>query len=284
RCRQTVCNGREELCDRSYGNVTFIGAPHDSYAVSTDPIIVSRNQEIDVPTQLARGVRMLQAQAHLNDGVIHFCHTSCLLFDGGTVESYLDNVATFLAANPTEVVTLLFTNPESLSLTDVWAPVFESSGIATIAFVPPSLPVAFDEWPTLGEMISSGKRVVVFMDFGAETGGVNYILPEFEMIWEPPFDSTDSTFPCSVDRIEGPLSTTDHMFLLNHFLDINVFGTGVLISDPGDAPTTNSVPSILADAAGCAALGGGRFPNFVLLDYVDLGDAFTAADTMNGFA
>lgn len=51
-----------------------------------------------------------------------------------------------------------------------------------MAFVPPSLPVAFNEWPTLGEMISSGKRVVVFMDFGAETGGVNYILPEFEMV------------------------------------------------------------------------------------------------------
>lgn len=77
---------------------------------------------------------------------------------------------------------MLFTNPESLSLTDVWAPVFESSGIASMAFVPPSLPVAFDEWPTLGEMISSGKRVVVFMDFGAETGGVDYILPEFEMV------------------------------------------------------------------------------------------------------
>jgi hypothetical protein len=30
--RATVCNGQAELCSRSYGNVTFVGA-HDSYAI-----------------------------------------------------------------------------------------------------------------------------------------------------------------------------------------------------------------------------------------------------------
>ena len=34
--RPTVCNGRSELCNRSYGNVTFIGA-HDSAFHSLDP-------------------------------------------------------------------------------------------------------------------------------------------------------------------------------------------------------------------------------------------------------
>lgn len=37
---------------------------------------VARTQEVDIPGQLALGVRMLQAQAHLHNGVIHFCHTS----------------------------------------------------------------------------------------------------------------------------------------------------------------------------------------------------------------
>ena len=32
--RATVCNGHAELCSRSYGNVTFIGA-HDSYAIGS---------------------------------------------------------------------------------------------------------------------------------------------------------------------------------------------------------------------------------------------------------
>jgi hypothetical protein len=40
-------------------------------------------------------------------------------------------------------------------------------------------------------------------------------------------------------------------------------------------------PRILADANGCAPLGGNRAPNFVLVDYVNLGDPFTAAAQLN---
>jgi hypothetical protein len=36
-CRATTCNGHPELCNRSYGNVTFFGA-HDSFAFSRDPL------------------------------------------------------------------------------------------------------------------------------------------------------------------------------------------------------------------------------------------------------
>jgi hypothetical protein len=70
-------------------------------------ILVERDQEVDIPTQLALGIRLLQAQAHDNNGVIHFCHDSCLLFDGGTVEAYLKTVKTFLDANPNEVLTMI---------------------------------------------------------------------------------------------------------------------------------------------------------------------------------
>lgn len=33
--RATICNGSPDLCTRSFGNVTFVGA-HDSYAVGTN--------------------------------------------------------------------------------------------------------------------------------------------------------------------------------------------------------------------------------------------------------
>ena len=77
--RATVCNGHTELCSRSYGNVTFLGS-HDSFAFSKDPfaraalsfllsafmtkIAVARDQEVDIPSQLSLGVRLLQAQSH----------------------------------------------------------------------------------------------------------------------------------------------------------------------------------------------------------------------------
>ena len=40
---------------------------------------------------------------------------------------YLKKVKTFLDANPNEVLTLLFTNPEGLSVKDVWKPAFDNS-------------------------------------------------------------------------------------------------------------------------------------------------------------
>lgn len=146
---------------------------------------MASDQRVDITTQLEFGVRLLQAQAHDNGGVIHFCHTSCLLFDGGPVETYLATVKTWLDANPNEVITFIFTNPDALSLPGQWAPAFNASGIAELAYIPPHLPMAQTDWPTLGELIDSGKRVVAFLDYGADGsdgGVVDYIMPEFDMV------------------------------------------------------------------------------------------------------
>ncbi|KAJ6552991.1 PLC-like phosphodiesterase [Mycena capillaripes] len=279
--RATVCNGHAELCNRSYGNTTFMGS-HDSFAFSEDPFALARDQEVDIPTQLGLGVRLLQAQAHLNDGVIHFCHTSCALFDGGTVLAYLTTVKTWLDANPNEILSLLFTNPEGLSIPNVWAPAFEQSGIASLAYIPPTNPMPQAAWPTLGSMIDSGKRVVVYLDAGADGsdgGVVPYILPEFTMIWETQFGYTDASFPCSVDRISG--SPADHMYMINHSLNIDIFG--IVLSDPEQAGTTNGVASIVAHANGCVPFSqGNRLPSFVLLDFVNIGSGLAAVNQLNG--
>ncbi|KIL57774.1 hypothetical protein M378DRAFT_27832 [Amanita muscaria Koide BX008] len=303
--KATVCNGHSELCSRSYGNVTFIGA-HDSFAYSRDPAVrksfrfytpsftqlflVSRDQVIDIPFQLNNGVRLLQAQSHMWNNALHFCHTSCVRFSPShrryplipTSFSTTVKVKSFMDQNPNEVLTLLFTNPEGQSVLNVWKPIFDQAGLTSMMYVPPHVPMKYNEWPTLGEMIDSGKRVVVFLDSSADTSKVDFILPEFPMIWETPFGVTDPSFPCSVNRIEGPLATTDHMYMINHSLNKNVLG--IVISDSFDAPTTNGVTSILNNANGCVPLGGGRNPNFLLLDFVDLGNAFHAADVLNGFA
>jgi hypothetical protein len=46
----TTCNGHSELCNRSYGNVTFVGT-HDSYAVGSS---IADNQDQSVTQQLVR--------------------------------------------------------------------------------------------------------------------------------------------------------------------------------------------------------------------------------------
>ncbi|KII84963.1 hypothetical protein PLICRDRAFT_349496 [Plicaturopsis crispa FD-325 SS-3] len=281
----TVCNGHAELCDRSYGNITFFGA-HDSFAFSSDPLALARDQEVNITQQLNLGVRLLQAQAHNHSDTINFCHTSCALFNGGTVADYLAEVKTWLDANPNEVLTLLFTNPDGASLPGQWDPAFKSAGIDAMAYVPPSTPMKQSDWPTLGELINSGKRVVVFLDAGADGsdgGTVPYIQQEFPNIWETPFSVTDASFPCSVDRTAGPLPNDEHMYMINHSLNTNLLGTGIITSDPEDAPTTNGLESIFAHANNCTQFADGRAPNFILMDFVNIGQGAQAADTLNGF-
>lgn len=125
-------------------------------------------------------------------------------FLGGSLLSYLQTVKTFLDNNPNEgkgkpaifcylnliiptslrvvVVTLVVTNPDAISISQYWAPTFQQSGIVPYAYVPssstPNGP-GLNNWPTLGSLISSGKRLVVFMDYNQDLSAAPYILPEF---------------------------------------------------------------------------------------------------------
>lgn len=56
---------------------------------------------------------------------------------------FLITVKTFLDANTNEVVTLLFTNPEGISVSDVWLPVFEDSGGSQIHLLTSAKTVVF---------------------------------------------------------------------------------------------------------------------------------------------
>jgi hypothetical protein len=65
------------------------------------------------------------------------------------------------------------------------------------------------DWPTLGNMIDSGKRVVVFLDYGADGsdgGVVDFILPEFDMVSKCNvqsvyYDQYITTFGCRSGRL-----------------------------------------------------------------------------------
>ena len=50
----------------------------------------------------------------------------------------------------------------------------------------------YNAWPTLEEMIDSGKRVVMFLDYGANTTQVDFILPEFDMVRLSAYNSNNT--------------------------------------------------------------------------------------------
>jgi hypothetical protein len=121
------------------------------------------------------GIRLLQVQTHLLNQEINLCHSSCSLQSSGPLSTYLSTLSTWLLANPTEIVTLLITNPDTISPSTFGAD-FVSAGLDSLAYTPASTAISRDEWPTLGAMIDQGKRLVVFMDYNADFGAVPYII------------------------------------------------------------------------------------------------------------
>ena len=210
---------------------------------------------------------------------------SCQLEYGGTLESYLSKVKTWVDSNPNEVITLLIVNSDDQPVSS-FATAFQSTGLASKAYAPGTAALAKNAWPTLGSLIDSGKTVVVFIDNSADVSAVPYILPHFQNTWENPYDQTSVPFNCSVDRINQGSSASNLMYLINHYLDssFDLFGTTVLVPDTAQITTTNSYSSIMTDANNCASLHGQSYPTYVLTDFYDQGNGsvFQAAAAMNG--
>jgi len=276
--RATTCNGHAELCQRGFGNVTFVGA-HNSYAVGVNNL--ATNQDYDVTQQLKDGIRMLQMQVHNKNGAIQLCHTSCALYNGGTLEDYLKKVKSWLDNNPNEVISILMVNSDGFKPSD-YDQVFQSTGIAALSYAPTTATLPAADWPTLGSLIDSGKRVVTFMDHGADYSSVPYIIDEFTNIWETAFDVIDPNFDCNVNRTKGDAST--QMYLINHFLDKLVLGQPAPFKE--QANVTNSVSGLgsLGQHVQTCVGDHGRNPNFMLVDFYEFGggSVFQVAASANG--
>ncbi|QRV83114.1 hypothetical protein RhiJN_11130 [Ceratobasidium sp. AG-Ba] len=280
--RATVCNGYAELCSRTYGNVTYIGA-HNSYAVGSNNL--AANQDYDVTQQLTDGIRLLQLQAHNQNGAIRLCHSSCLLLDGGLLSDYLKKVKSWMDSNPSEVVTILIVNIDNVAAS-TFAAAYQTANLVDMSYAPETTSVKADAWPTLGTLIDTNKRLLTFMDNSADASAAPYIIDEFTNIWETAFDVTDTAFPCTLNRTAG--TAEGKMGLSNHFLDTyaSVVGVQSLVPDKASLNQTNAVSgvgSLGQEADTCVALNG-KQQTFFLVDYYNygLGSVFQVAATVNG--
>lgn len=279
------CNNYPEFCTRKYSNITEVAA-HNSPFVA--PNNAAANQALGVVDQLNDGIRMLQGQTHLVNDTIYYCHTSCDLLNSGTAEGYFADVTHWVRRHPYDVVTLLIGNGDLVNVSNYIAPL-QSSGLAKYAYIPSQVPMDIDDWPTLSEMILMQKRVVIFMDYNANQSSVPYVLDEFSQMWETPFSPTNRSFPCTQQRPPG-LSTQEanqRMYLANHNLntEITLAGSSILaVTIPLLNETNNATgPGSLGAMAEDCNERWGRSPNFLLVDYYNVGDGsvFETAAKLN---
>jgi hypothetical protein len=246
-----ACNNYPEFCTRKYSNITEVAAHNSPFTRQNN---AARNQEYPVTQQLNDGIRVLQAQAHYVNGSLYFCHTSCDLLNEGPVEDYLRQVVAWIETHPFDVVTILFGNynwadkdsdgNSLVTSVDFDAPV-KSSGLIDYIYQPPKTAMTINDWPTLGEMILSQKRVVTFIDYGFDTTNVPYMLWQYYNVWETPFSPTDIEFPCTIGRPEGisDEQAKTMMYVANHNLnaEITITGTSLLVPNLAQINQTNAV-------------------------------------------
>ena len=292
-----ACNGHVELCDRPYDEVVY-AATHNSMS-SPDVVPVWPEHDGDLEAQLDAGVRALLIDSHywppvttaatltaaldetesavppsladawyrslapIRDGRegTFLCHIHCAFGAVEFVEA-LDSVRQFLERNPDDVVTLIV--QDAISTEDTVA-VFESAGLDDlVVHHDPQEP-----WPTLGELIDRGERLVVFAE--DERPPPDWYVNAFEAMQETPFLFLSSDeLSCAPNR--G--GTAGRLFLMNHWIQR-------IAPDRVDSVEINQHDVLVERARQCERERG-RLPNYLAVNFYNIGDVVAAADTLNG--
>jgi hypothetical protein len=195
----------------------------------------------------------------------YMCHGLCET--GSTpLLDMLGELRTWMVANPDEVVTLFI---EDHVAADLIAADIETAGLVDLIHQPG----VGEDWPTLGEMIGSGRRLVVMLEEGNGGEQAPWLVNGFEHTQDTPYTfPTVESFSCDANR--GPADAP--LLLLNHWLS----GFTSLVTD---AQLVNGRDVLLPRATQCQEEQG-MIPNFVAVNYVALGDVGAVVDELNGVA
>lgn len=258
------CNGAAALCERPYDEVVNLTA-HNAMSNADEGFWFAPNQDHDIARQLADGVRGLSIDVHPNPadgGDPLTCHGTCAVGSKLLVLTF-DTVRLFLEGDPGAVVTILY---ESAGVADgEVAAVLRRAGLA-----PHLYSQATDAtWPTLGAMIASGKRLVVFSQDGAGVAGA--ILPMWAYTWDTPYAAeTLGDFGCEVGRGDS----RNRIMQINHFITAPLAGRHW-------AEQANTY-GVLVDHVNACRDRWGKWPTFLWVDWYATGDALRVVRELNG--
>ncbi|MER7959915.1 hypothetical protein [Streptomyces sp. NPDC096030] len=290
---QRYCQGDTRLCEKPYNEVAYLAA-HNAMSSTADQFI-GPLQDLDITSQLNYGVRALLIDIHrwetpenitdrlreaditpalrsqIRDLVekanpprpgLWLCHAVCRA--GATeLRSQLDLLKTWLKANPTEVVTLII--QDETSNVDIER-AFINAGLGDYLFTPPADP--HGDWPTLGEMIDEGRRLVVFSERADGPGSWYRNFYRYGME-----NNYSYARPEDINCLPNRGGTGKKLFLMNDFV---TSGGG----SRTDAGIVNSRNWILRHARECEEERK-RPVNFVAVDYVNIGQALEAVHDLN---
>ena len=263
-----ACNGHAELCDKRFDEVVF-ALTHNSQASNDVFSFFAANQEGNVSQQLESGIRGLgikaywEANASCGDGSegMYLYHGDPI-FGCIKMDNYLATVRNFLESNPNEVIVMTIEGSASTERLDS---MYNHVGLSDYQFDHNW----GDNWPTLAEMIATGKRLVVLSD---NSDAEDYV--GFHGLWhytvDVNYDIQDpANFDCDYDR--G--NPDGYFYQLNHFVTI-------ITPQQNSAQTINQFDYLYTRAVDCM-MANNRKPNFIMLDFYATGNVVQVVDSLN---
>jgi hypothetical protein len=303
-----ACNGSRELCDMRLNEAAFAGT-HNAFSAADSPGWYITNQRHTIPRQLEDGIRLFLIDAHWGvetpDGQVRtdfksekrdrnkvakamppnvlaaaervagrlgageatgerdvwLCHTVCELGATRMVDT-LREFREFLEANPNEVV-ILFVEPYVAP--DEIEKGFREAGleryVATLA--------RDDPLPTLGELVESDRRVIVFAEKDAD-GTVPWYLDGFSFVQDTPLGA-ERIGQLSCRRERGDADSP--LLMLNHWADL--FPPRLRANRPF------LTKSFLLERAHECERKRGMPVNMIAVDFYEQGDVVEAVAELN---
>tara|TARA_B110000438_G_scaffold299527_1_gene349885 strand:+ start:535 stop:1644 length:1110 start_codon:yes stop_codon:yes gene_type:complete len=257
------CNGSPILCNKHYNNVAFL-TTHNSFN-SEEGNFSLPNQNFNIVTQLNNGVRALMLDVYDSGGIPMVYHGSAILGSNPLLD-YLNQINLFLSNNTNEIITIIlecYTDANSIEN------VINQAGLNNFLYTHDSI----NSWPTLQTMINNNNRLVIFSD--VDDASANQ--PWYHYIWDYAVEThysvnNQNDFNCDFNRGDS----INDLFIFNHFVT-TILGTG----DENASLTANSNPFFLNRAVQCQQEKN-KFPNFITVDFYDLGSTNEVVNFLNG--
>ncbi|OVA00836.1 Phospholipase C [Macleaya cordata] len=257
---------------------------HNAFAIDGEPShtgiprVTFTNQEDNITQQLNNGVRALMLDTYDFDGDVWLCHsTGGKCYDITAFEPALDSlkeIEAFLAANPSEIVTLIL--EDYVEAPNGLTKVFTDSGLMKYWFPVSNMPQNGKDWPLVSDMVANNHRLIVFTSVKSkqQSEGIAY---QWDYMVENQYGNGGMESGKCPNRGESaPLDDkSKSLVLVNYFMSIPIkqLACGENSADLIDMLKT------------CYGSAGNRWANFVAVDYYkrsEGGGSFQAVDTLNG--
>ena len=258
------CNGSLNLCSKQYNEVAYL-TTHNAFNSEEDGLLLP-NQTYNIISQLNAGVRGLMIDVYDHLGIPTAYHS---IFALGTIplSNIFNEINTFLNNNPSEIITIILEC--HVTANDIENEI-NQSGLSDFLYTHNSV------WPTLQNMIDNNNRLVIFTDVDDASSSQDW----YHYIWDYAVEthySVNTINDFTFDFNRG--DSMNDLFILNHFVTDAILGYGLHT----ESMAVNSNPFFIGRAMDCYTQTN-KFPNFVTVDFYDLGDGLDVVNQLNNLS